>query len=58
MNERVTSVPRERANSRPVVGVAQGQAKIAAIATALRGRLINGLITNETTARAVLAVAG
>ncbi len=58
VNERVTSVPRERANSRPVVGVAQGQAKIAAIATALRGRLINGLITNETTARAVLAVAG
>ncbi len=57
INDRVTSVAREPARDRPVVGVAMGGQKIAAIHAALKGRLINGLITNESTARAVLAKA-
>jgi len=57
INDRVTSVPREPARERPVVGVAMGASKVAAIQAALKGRLINGLITNESTARAVLALA-
>ena len=57
INDRVTSVTREPAKDRPVVGVAMGAPKIAAIHAALKGRLINGLITNESTARAVLAKA-
>jgi len=57
INNRVTSVAREPAKDRPVVGVAMGAPKVAAIHAALKGRLINGLITNESTARAVLALA-
>jgi DNA-binding transcriptional regulator LsrR (DeoR family) len=53
-NERLTSVPREVPPSRLVVGVAQGTGKILSICAALRGRIINGLITNETTARSLL----
>ena len=41
-----------------IVGVAGGEEKADAIYAALKGRLINGLVTEETTARAVLALAG
>jgi DNA-binding transcriptional regulator LsrR (DeoR family) len=37
------------------VAAALGPAKIPAILAALRGRLINGLITDEATAKALLA---
>ncbi len=54
-NERLTSVPRAVPPPRPVVGVAQGHRQGALpIRAALRGRIINGLITNETTARSLL----
>lgn len=53
-NERLTSVPREVPPSGLVVGVAQGTGKVLPIHAALRGRIINGLITNETTARSLL----
>jgi DNA-binding transcriptional regulator LsrR (DeoR family) len=53
-NERLTSVPREIPPSGLVVGVAQGTGKVLPIHAALRGRIINGLITNETTARSLL----
>ena len=53
-NERLTSVPLTVPAEREVVGVAQGTGKILAIHAALRGRLINGLITNETSARSLL----
>jgi DNA-binding transcriptional regulator LsrR (DeoR family) len=53
-NDRVTSVPRDVPPRRLVVGVAQGVGKILPIHAALRGRIINGLITNETTARSIL----
>ena len=55
-NDRLTSAPREIPPSRLVVGAAQGTGKVLPIRAALRGRLINGLITNETTARSVLAL--
>lgn len=57
INDRVTSVARGPVKDRPVVGVAMGAQKVAAIHAALQGRLINGLVTNESTARAVLAKA-
>ena len=39
----------------PVIGVAAGASKVAAIRAALSGRLINGLITDEATATLILA---
>jgi DNA-binding transcriptional regulator LsrR (DeoR family) len=54
-NRRTTSVPVRSRPGCPVVAVAVGHEKVEAIRSALRGELINGLITNETTARALLA---
>ena len=53
-NTRVASAPLPRAADRPVIGVAVGEAKVKAIRAALRGHLINGLITNEATAERLL----
>ena len=53
-NDRLTSAPRPVPPTGLVVGVAQGTGKILPIHAALRGRLVNGLITNETTARSLL----
>ncbi|SEP95543.1 DNA-binding transcriptional regulator LsrR, DeoR family [Faunimonas pinastri] len=53
-NERVTSVPPQPDSPRLVIGVAMGASKVAAVEAALKGRLINGLITNEKTAAAIL----
>ncbi len=53
-NARLTSVPRKVPAEGLVVGAAQGTAKVLPILAALRGRIINGLITNETTARSLL----
>jgi DNA-binding transcriptional regulator LsrR (DeoR family) len=52
---RVASAPLPRAADHPVVAVAMGAAKVAAIRAALAGHLVNGLITNEATAEALLA---
>jgi lsr operon transcriptional repressor len=40
-----------------IIGAAGGVEKADAIYAALKGRRINGLVTEETTARAVLALA-
>lgn len=53
-NRLVASAPLPKAVDRPVVAVAVGEAKGPAIRAALRGRLINGLITNEQTAELLL----
>lgn len=53
-NERVTSVVMERPPSRDVIGVARGSNKLPAIRGALAGQWINGLITDEATAQALL----
>jgi DNA-binding transcriptional regulator LsrR (DeoR family) len=55
-NARVTSVPHRPDEDRLVVGVAVGPPKIRSINAALRGRIITGLITDEATATALLAI--
>jgi DNA-binding transcriptional regulator LsrR (DeoR family) len=53
-NRRLTSVPHLVPAKTLTVGAAIGSAKVTAIRAALKGRLINGLITDETTAKALL----
>jgi len=53
-NDLVASAPLMAARDKPVYGVAAGEAKVPAIAGALTGKLINCLITNETTAEQLL----
>ncbi|MCK0195838.1 sugar-binding transcriptional regulator [Ancylobacter sp. 6x-1] len=40
---------------KPVIGIAAGTSKVVAMGAALRARIINGLVTDEPTARAILA---
>lgn len=54
-NRRVASAPLGRAGDRPTIAVAVGAAKVRAIRAALKGGIINGLVTCEATAEAVLA---
>jgi DNA-binding transcriptional regulator LsrR (DeoR family) len=54
-NRRLTSIPPDVPAKAMTVAAALGPAKIPAIRAALAGRLINGLITDEATARAILA---
>lgn len=54
-NRRVASVPLPKAAERRVIAVAVGEAKRPALAAALRGRLVNGLVTNEAMAERLLA---
>jgi DNA-binding transcriptional regulator LsrR (DeoR family) len=54
-NARVASMPLEQPAGRLVIVVAQGQGKAVPIRAALRGRLLTGLITDEATARSILA---
>ena len=54
-NRRVASAPLPAAPERPVWAMASGRAKLAAIRAALRGRLVNGLITSEATAERLLS---
>jgi DNA-binding transcriptional regulator LsrR (DeoR family) len=53
-NRRLTSIPPQVPAESSTIAAAVGQAKVPAIKAALAGRLVNGLITDETTARAVL----
>ncbi len=54
LSRRVTGAPLEPGASRPVVALAVGAEKVSAIRAALTGRLVNGLITDEATAAALL----
>jgi DNA-binding transcriptional regulator LsrR (DeoR family) len=45
----------EPGRASPVIGVAAGAAKVGAIRAALAGRILNGLVTDESTAAALLA---
>lgn len=54
INDRVASAPLVSGQENPVIGIAAGEAKVPAILGALRGRLINTLITNELTAELLL----
>ncbi|WGF88491.1 sugar-binding transcriptional regulator [Marinivivus vitaminiproducens] len=55
--DRLTAMPLEPANSRTALVAGAGRGKVPAIRAALRGRLANALVTDEATARAVLALA-
>ncbi|MBC2859166.1 sugar-binding transcriptional regulator [Stappia sp. 28M-7] len=54
-NDLVASAPLGKARDKPVIGIAAGEGKVDAILGALRGELLNGLITNELTADRLLA---
>lgn len=54
INDRVASAPIKPNQANPVIGIAAGEIKVRAILGALRGRLINTLITNEHTAELLL----
>src|SRR5438105_7178957 len=53
-NARLTTVPPRGPPEPLTIGAAVGSAKVSAIRAALKGRLINGLITDEATARTIL----
>jgi DNA-binding transcriptional regulator LsrR (DeoR family) len=53
-NERVTSAPIPTIDGRLVIAVAHGDRKVEAIRAALARPLVNGLITDEATARRLL----
>ena len=53
-NRRLTSIPPQAPAETATIAAAVGPAKVPAIKAALAGRLINGLITDEATARAIL----
>lgn len=55
-NRRVTSVPHRIPAETLTVGAALGPAKVLAIRAALKGRVINGLITDEATAKQLLSL--
>lgn len=55
INDRVASVPIPPRDSGTVIGVALGKRKEKALAAALQGHLINGLITDEATAEHMLS---
>lgn len=42
--------------ARPAIGVAAGASKLPAIHAALKARILNGIVTDESTARAILAL--
>lgn len=53
-NRRLTSIPHAVPADSLTIGTAVGASKVGPIRAALRGRIINGLITDEATARALL----
>jgi len=54
IQERVTSIQLPRPSKKPVIAFAGGEHKAQAVLGALRGQWINGLVTDETCARAIL----
>ncbi|SEN53285.1 DNA-binding transcriptional regulator LsrR, DeoR family [Pseudorhodobacter antarcticus] len=54
-NARVGSVRVEAGRTAPTIGIAAGATKVRAIRAALTGRILNGLITDEPTAQALLS---
>jgi DNA-binding transcriptional regulator LsrR (DeoR family) len=53
-NTRITSVPPQVDGPLPRICVAYGPRKVAALRAALTGRIVNGLVTDEATARGIL----
>ena len=55
-NHRTGGVRVEPDLPRPSIGIAAGASKIGAISAALKSHIINGLVTDEPTAKAILAL--
>jgi DNA-binding transcriptional regulator LsrR (DeoR family) len=55
-NRRTGGVRVEAGLARPAIGIAAGPHKSAAIAAALKSRILNGLVTDEPTAQALLTL--
>lgn len=55
-NRRTGGVRVQPGLDRPAIGIAGGPSKVPAIAAALQSRILNGLITDETSARALLSL--
>jgi DNA-binding transcriptional regulator LsrR (DeoR family) len=53
-NDRVASAPLPSTDSSLVIAIARGRSKLVAIRSALAGRLVNGLVTDELSAVALL----
>jgi DNA-binding transcriptional regulator LsrR (DeoR family) len=45
----------EAGRPNPVIGIAAGPSKVAPMRAALKSRILNGLVTDEASARAILA---
>jgi DNA-binding transcriptional regulator LsrR (DeoR family) len=58
IHERVTSIQLRRPGKKPVIAFAADKSKAEAVLGALRGRWINGLVTDETCARMILQSEG
>jgi len=58
LDKRCTSIPLQRAPDRQLTAFAGGEEKFQAIQAVLRGRWINGLVTDETTAERLLLESG
>jgi DNA-binding transcriptional regulator LsrR (DeoR family) len=56
INDRVASTPIPSRDSSEVIALAMGERKLPGIFAAVSGRLVNGLITDECTAAALLAM--
>ncbi|OYZ39294.1 MAG: hypothetical protein B7Y31_08205 [Novosphingobium sp. 16-62-11] len=54
-NQRTGGVRVAQDLDRPAIGIAAGASKVPAIHAALNSRIINGLVTDEASARALLA---
>jgi DNA-binding transcriptional regulator LsrR (DeoR family) len=54
IHERVTSIQLRRPPKKPVIAFAAGKSKAEAVLGALRGRWMNGLVTDETCAQVIL----
>jgi DNA-binding transcriptional regulator LsrR (DeoR family) len=58
IHERVTSIQLRRPPKKPIIAFAAGESKTEAVLGALRGRWINGLVTDETCAQMILQSEG
>lgn len=54
INERTGGVRVDPGKPRPVIGIAAGRSKVGPIRAAIRGNILNGLVTDEATAKAIL----
>lgn len=57
-HQKLTSIPPQRHSKNPVIAFAGGKAKAKAVRAALQGKWINGLVTDESCAAAIVRAGG